>query len=301
MTTGLEESPLARESLPEHTPLGAQVIRNLGVYFAILALIGTSIAVSEMISLRRIIPSWTIVVGALGIPMLVYLTATLMIHRNARRRAKAHVATAAEPWSAAIHSIAGHDVITLAMKSSERLWAPLAERKPRPIAVVDAALTVPPPNQNAALLEEEPITPSQGGMLIAAGIFLLLGTFSLFGRGVARWWNILVFFSLAAYFLSRHPGVRNAVPVLRNTGTDLIAGPGWVRQAKSGKRWTVADSIALVMRGNSSAKQPSVVVRLIGRAGVRDVRFASANDPDFLLWWERWTTTSPRLELARDG
>jgi hypothetical protein len=83
--------------------------------------------------------------------------------------------------------------------------------------------------------------------------------------------------------------------MMRDTGRDLVAGPGWVRDRK--RRWTVADSLAIFQCTRRGRKSPGVFVRLIGPAGVRDIQFANLKNPDLAMFWERWMHPKPRLDL----
>jgi hypothetical protein len=288
------------EPLPPHIATGSERVRQFAQYLGICGLILASMTVSQMLSSRPLITRWPILAGAGLLPLLAYLIATTVGHRSARSAAARHVPEPERPWTTAIQSCIARDRTTLSKAASERVWRSLLERADRPRVVADARIAADLAKAPDALLEPESIEPSQRGMVIVASLFAVLAGISLFDGGPSRWWNITIFVALAGFFAVRHPGVRNAFPGLRNTGRDLIAGPGWVAEAKRGTRWTIDDSLLLVQCQSATTKagaSPAIMVRLIGPPGVRDIQFASSKDPDFQLLWERWTTPRPRLEF----
>lgn len=300
--------------LPPHSALGAQVVRNLGMYVLIIGLVSGSVSVRQSLAKQSLLGRPVIWLGVMAIPIFAYVIGTLIGHASAGRRAKRELAALSDhpdrahpdlAWSAAIYGCVSRDPITPFMPESARVWRSLLEgdaSSPRPIAVVDEQLREGLAESTDDLLEPESIEPSQNGMVAVAILFLVLASLSVVQGGGSRWWNLLVFGTLSAYFISRHPPVRNALPILRDTGRDLVAGPGWVAQTKQDNRWTVEDSMMLILRRGAKARRPvettPIVVRLIGPPGVRDIQFASMKDPDFRQLWERWATSKPRLDLV---
>ena len=288
------------EPLPIHSATGFQLVRNAGIYLLICFLILTSMAVSQMMNARPLVTRWPLLMAAFVLPMGIYLVVTLLGFFSTRRKAIAYAPAADRPWTTAIQACVARDSITLSKAASARVWNSLLQQPSRPSVVADARLAQRFHPAPEALLEPESIEPSQRGMVIVACLFLMLAGMSAMDAGANRWWNITVFFALSAFFLAKHPKVRNAFPGLRNTGRDLIAGPGWVTAAKQNTRWTIEDSIMLVQckaEPPKSGASPAIVVRFIGPPGIRDIQFASSADPDFQLLWQRWTTPLPRLDL----
>jgi hypothetical protein len=293
--------------LPKHSSLGSSVVRNIGGYLAIVAMVASSIAVSLVLARGSVRIPLPVLLGAAIMPTVAYLLATLIGHLSAMRSSRAERASLdgsdAHQWSARVYDCIARDPLTLSREGSARAWRAMLDASaggPRPIAIIDERLrdTLAAPTRE--LLEAESIEPSQSGLLIVSVMFLALATISIFGGLGNRSWNVVIFVTLSLYFASRHPPVRNALPILRNTGRDLIAGPGWVAQNKKGNRWTVDDSLLILFRrgARTSAAKTAIVVRLIGPPGVRDIHFASPEDPDFRMLWERWATEQPRLELG---
>lgn len=285
------------EDLPDRVELGWHIVQNLGRFGLIMALVSVSASVSTMLSNQLPMRRPVVLFAGVGVPVAIYVVLTFLFHVRSRRVSLAHRPSDQRPWTARIHAAIGRDEVRFMPGASDRAWRPLIDVAPRPIAVVDSRVAPDLPPAQSNLLEPEAVMPSEGGLLVGAAIFLVLGVVSLFGSGPSRWWNILVFFALVAYFLSRHPRVRQAVPALRGVGR-IIAGPGWVRVGSRPLLWTVEDSILLVLCKGGASGPSAVFARLVGPSGVQDITFASARDPDFLLLWERWTTTAPRLELA---
>lgn len=291
------------EPLPPHLATGFERVRQFAQYLGICGIILASMTISQMLSARPLVTRWPILAAAGLIPLLAYLIATTAGYRSTRGAAARHVPEPERPWTTAIQACVARDGTTLSKAASEQVWRSLLARSDRPRAVADARIANDLPEAPDALLEPESIEPSQRGMVIVAALFGVLAGISLFDGGPSRWWNITIFVALAGFFAVRHPAVRNAFPGLRNTGRDLIAGPGWVAEAKRGTRWTIDDSLLLVQCQSATTKpgaSPAIMVRLIGPPGVRDIQFASSKDPDFQLLWERWTTPKPRLDLG-DG
>jgi hypothetical protein len=306
--------------VPPFVPLGFVTGRMIGMMIGIVSLAFGSMMVGLMLRGSAFGAAGRAVLVGGAISMAIGVAVLLVDRHNQRRRTRAtHAALvgargSGEPSSLEraideeLHAAALRDRLALRRSGTDASWrqfrdAVAARTGSPPSTIVDASFdpkaeSLPPPA--ATLLEPEPIDESQPGMLISAAIFGGLALLSLMGRGAAggslfsQGWGTLVFVALAAYFLSRSPKVRNAIPVLRGTGRDLVAGPGWIRQ-RDGSRWTVADSTAILF---AALKNGTVVLRLIGPPGVRDLRFASAKDPDFCMLWERWTTAEPRLELT---
>jgi hypothetical protein len=309
--------------LPTVLPLGFLT----GRMFLMMALV-TSLAVGSMLVGLILrggtlgVPGRAVLLGG-AMSVGIGVTVILMGRQTVRRQVQASRAALAgrgpdgvegQPMSAEraiveeLHEAVLRDRIALRKSRTHANWLQFRETVAArtgsvPSTIVDLSYSegadpLPPPA--TTLFEPEPIDESQSGMLIPAVIFGALALLSVIeggaGRGTffSRGWGTLVFAALCVYFLSRSPKVRNAIPILRDTGRDLVAGPGWIRDRK-GSRWTVDDSTAILFA--PTTKNGALTLRLVGPSGVRDLGFASAKDPDFRMLWERWTTTEPRLEL----
>ncbi len=309
--------------LPTVVPLGFQTGRMI----LMMALV-TSLAVGSMLVGLILrggtlgIPGRAVLLGgamSVGIGVTVMLIGRQTVRRQVQTSRAARAGTGSDgvegqPMSAEraiveeLHAAILRDRIALRKSGGHANWLRFRETVAArtgsaPSTIVDAVYgegTNPLPQPATTLIEPEPIDESQSGMLFPAAIFGVLALFSVMeggtGRGTlfSRGWGTLVFAALCVYFVSRSPKVRNAIPILRDTGRDLVAGPGWIRD-RTGSRWTIADSTAILFA--PTTKHGAVTLRLVGPHAVRDLRFASVKDPDFRMLWERWTTTEPRLEL----
>lgn len=261
-----------------------------------IALIAASMYVSAM--LKGGVPSRYIAIGA-GIAALVYAVVVLFVIGSRRAGAVAYIRDHASPWGVAVAECTRDAKAFWSESRVDATWRRLLDRPDRPRTIVDSELaeviaTIP---MHADLLEPEPIAQSERGLLIPAALFLWLAVTSYFDRRPDIWWRVIVFSGLSIWFLSRVPEIRNRVPLLRETGRDLVAGPGWLRR-RDGLRWTAADSMAIVMRQAHRGRPKGVIIRFIGPIGVRDVSFASVGTRDFALLWQRWMHPQPRLDLS---
>lgn len=273
-------------SLPPHSQLGGLRGWQLLIPVAIVLLITIEWARTGRVN----------AIVFIGAALAIGLFIRLAIKFTHARRDKAETKRlgASAPWHAAISSASVDAEGLWLPKRIEERWKRLMLDRPPP-ALVDAELA---PSVGAiplseSLLEPEPINQSARGallILIVMLFFALQHTFESTGRA---WWRGLFFWAAAIVVALQIPAIRDRIPGLRSEGGDLVAGPGWLRDRT--RRWTVADSTAIVFRTRES--RPGVVVRFIGPAGVRDVQFAGVDNPDFALLWERWMHLVPRLDL----
>ena len=237
------------------------------------------------------------VVLAVFVSVLVSI-GLFVVPRAARRRASKLLAEGPSDWSRAIIGCAVAGSTFESEGSLAARWRALLDRAGRPRTVLHAELvpSVRGIELRPELLEPEAINQSQYGAMVIAVMFGWFAVMNGLNFQVGGWWKSLLFGSVAVVFLLRVPRIRDRIPMLRDTGRDLVAGPGWLRDRRS-RRWTVADSMAIVFRTHKGRTKPGVIVRFIGPAGVRDVSFENAANPDFALLWERWMHPRPRLDL----
>lgn len=198
------------------------------------------------------------------------------------------------PWHATVATASVESARLWLAPSIQARWQRLLLDRP-PTVLLDEVLapTMMELRAPEALLEPEPINQSMREALLFAGIMAFFALQNTFTSGAQTWWRAIVFWLAAGVFALQVPAIRDRIPGLRQEGQDLVAGPGWLRDRT--RRWTVADSTAIVFRTRD--RKPGVVIRFIGPQGVRDVQFASPDNPDLRLLWERWTHPQPRLEL----
>jgi hypothetical protein len=294
---GVVVSPLP---LPE--VLGGRIVRQMATVAGIMGLMLTSMWVSLVLSggLQRTVRAATI--GA-GIAFVIYAVVTLIRASRRGHRADEFIAECGAPWGVAVAECARDAPAFGSRAAADDVWRRLLLRPGCPRVLVDETLApkIAAIPIVAELLEPEPIAESKRGMLVPAFVFVWLTGMSFLDRRPDIWWRLVVYPLLAIWFFSRVPAIRDRIPLLRATGRDLVAGPGWLRR-KDDRRWCSNDSLAIVMRSTHrhrrSKRATGVVVRFVGPVGVRDVTFASVATRDFELLWQRWTHPNPRYDLT---
>lgn len=287
--------------LPSHAPLAGRVLWQALTAFGIIAAVAVSIWVG--LALKGSSPrSWLMLLAGAGISAFVSVCYLAFAAAARRRNAIRAIEENASPWGVAVAECTRDARALWPRERVDETWRSLLRRPDRPRAVVDEELTpaiaaIPRPSQ---LLEPEPVSQSERGMLVPAVVFLVLGGSAFVDRGGDVWWRMIIFLSLSVYFFSRVPAIRDRIPILRATGLDLVAGPGWLRR-RDGRRWSGRDSVLIVMRSGdgpeASRSKPGIVVRLVGPIGVRDLTFSGASDPQFATLWQRWMHPVPRYDL----
>ncbi len=286
--------------LPFRERLGGMtwMVAARGVGIACLALLGATLS---LLLLRRTPPTWVLV--AIGASMVfgAGLGLTLRTLRRRRRSRSYRDAAHSAIGDAVAERISIRDSIT-AKAIIDARWRELLGLdygvSPRPLAIVDQnlAIDIHALPIRSELLEAEPINESNWGNRALLSLFLWLGLTRAIGQNRGDWFFAGLFLAMAAWMALRIPCIRDRIPLLQDTGRDLVAGPGWLRD-KKGRRWRVDDSIVLVLSGRRRRKSRGVYLRFIGPAGVRDVSFEQMKNRDLALLWERWMHPSPRLEL----
>ncbi|MBL9149105.1 MAG: hypothetical protein JNM94_10470 [Phycisphaerae bacterium] len=288
--------------LPLQETLGGRVLAQVATVVGVAMLVLASMWVSAALSggLMRTVRSSAI--GA-GIGLAIYVVVTLVRAFTRKGRADDFIKECGAPWGVAVAECA-RDAPTFGTRAAaDDVWRRLLARPDRPRVLVDEKLApkIAEIPIVANLLEPEPIAESKRGMLAPAFVFLWLTGMSFLDRRPDIWWRLIVFPLLSIWFFTRVPAIRDRIPLLRATGRDLVAGPGWLRR-KDDRRWNASDSIAIVMRsthrGRRSDRAMGVVVRFVGPIGVRDVTFASVSTADFELLWQRWMHPHPRYDLS---
>ena len=149
------------------------------------------------------------------------------------------------------------------------------------------------------LPEPEPVLASSKRRISNVVISIILAAIALglsfFNGGLIC--LILGFFFLASGLLPLPP-VRRVIRHFRRDSRGLIAGPGFAVGSK-GQIWNTHDSVAIIRAAQlRPSRFSSVYLQLIGPAGCKQMSFGSISDPDFLCFWQRWTHSEPRPELA---
>lgn len=155
------------------------------------------------------------------------------------------------------------------------------------------------------LLEPEEIghtfTAQQLFALIVPLYFCAKATFSMIrSDSLSYLWAIVCgisFLVLAAMALSWFTSVLGErFAALKTTRGLVRAGPGWVDD-RSGRRWTVEDSV-MIIRAVSHAKKARYQAILLGPKGAITIPVGRCDGTAFINLWQRWTTPLPRLDLA---
>ena len=76
----------------------------------------------------------------------------------------------------------------------------------------------------------------------------------------------------------------------------VSAGPGWVDD-RTGRRWTVEDSV-MIVQALSPAKKPNYQAIMLGPQGAVALPIGRGDGPEVIDLWQRWTTPEPRVDLA---
>jgi len=297
---GDDDAEVPTVALPLLRPLGSwPLLRDMGV----LIVVQTSILVVILL----LNPAILIMTVAACFPVVVLSTPLIvagvrfvraerdrLAAQSAAKRIIADPLTNA-PSRALAQCLIGRPTFISAKAEGQRWLEAIASMTPTPRALVapGMALQVRSLGRTERFLEPHEIEPGSlgshllGGVVanaVVAGFFLALGL---------RWIGAIMAF-VALVTLLRVPFIWYRLPISRSGRKSLLAGPGWLRDPK-GRIWTIRDSTILVV---PAAEQGGVMVRLIGPAGVRDVRFGSAADPEFTALWRLWTHRDPRPELA---
>ncbi len=287
--------------LPPLPQLGGFTIATVGK-----VLVGLGLAISAWVvafSITRRTPA----PGVLGLMIVIALTTmalTLVLKGTTIRRRLRLAVAEGEPIVGRIVACADFGDVLRPMSTIQARWQRLLGEgqlgAQRPRAVVDreiaagvASLSIP-----TDLIEPEIINESDIGNRIAAAMFTVFGVQRLIPPLNQDWpWGVF-FLCMALVMMARIPAIRDRIPLLRDFGSNVVAGPGWVRDRR-GRLWRADDSVAIItaMRQRRS-KRRGVRVRLVGPMGVRDVRFERTDNADLRVFWERWMHASPRPEFA---
>ena len=189
-----------------------------------------------------------------------------------------------------------------ATNGSERLDDDSAAGSPQVRAIVDRVLRkeIQQIELTESLIEEESIgsTTGRGGALIAAVILSVAVVYAAVSKGdifLLLYW--LVFCTI---FVFPHISFfREHIPLLRLYSTEILAGPGWLRDLANVRRWTIDNSMLLVHLSGRRVLGP-IWLHIIGPAGIQALVFSSARDPEFVRLWQRWMHPNPRLELIAE-
>ncbi len=92
---------------------------------------------------------------------------------------------------------------------------------------------------------------------------------------------------------------REHIPLLRLYSTEILAGPGWLRDLANVRQWTIDNSMMLVQLQGRRVLGP-IWLHVIGPAGIQTLFFGSARDLGFVRLWQRWMHPNPRLELIAE-
>lgn len=181
-------------------------------------------------------------------------------------------------------------------------WASLANRMKaegieRPRTIVARALSdrLAPIERPAHFMEPEPILPSSHfgpGMTIAIiGLYVFNALLQFF---MGQYVGVALWLVAGGFFAALIPPIRDALRQFWDSGGNIVAGQGWVRD-KRGRVWTTADAMLMILSLSGSSAIGTV---LTGPAGVTMLSFMSERDPDFIKLWQRWNHPDPRPELA---
>ncbi|MFO0828382.1 MAG: hypothetical protein U0572_09545 [Phycisphaerales bacterium] len=283
--------------LPPHLTVGGWSWRLVARFAFSIAIMGLGITLTLFSRGKRLpldVGILAMVIAAVG-----FLLSRFLAPISRARRMRRYTERFASPWGGSIARLQCEISALESTPAIEARWKSLLTRDDRARAVVDASIAqvLAKVTLRDDLLEPEAINQSARGAAFACGMFVYFAALKALDYKSGDWWLVVVYLFGAMVFLLRVPKVRDAVPMLRDTGRDLVAGPGWLRDKKS-RRWTVDDSIAIVQRTRKGRKRPGVWVRMIGPAGVRDFQFASFDNPDLAMFWERWMHPKPRLDLV---
>lgn len=273
-------------------------------------LFGVGIAVGMMaivfLLMRRTPP--LAVLGVMALVMFSVWSIVLIVSQNvARRRRERLYGVHPTPLTRAIlDAVQPFDVFKPTSIIDARWKRLLAEVNPpgtptwrRTVIDRSIAETLVEVPLTGDLLEPESINESDFANRFSAAMFLVFGIQRLMPPVTPEWWWGIFFLGMSVVMTLRIPAVRDRIPILRDILVDVVAGPGWV-QDRRGRRWTVENSIALIVLPSTRRRRRGVRVRLIGPDGVRDLRFERADNIDFRLLWERWMHRRPRLDLLAD-
>lgn len=149
------------------------------------------------------------------------------------------------------------------------------------------------------LPEPEPVLASSKRKISNIVISLILAAAAL---SLALLFGEMICFTVGLIFLASGllplPPVRRLVRQFRRDSKGLIAGPGFAVSSK-GQIWNTEDSVAVIRAAQlRPSRSASVYLQLIGPAGCKQMAFGSTSDPDFLCFWQRWTHSEARPELA---
>lgn len=273
-------------------------------------LFGIGLAISAWVvafSLTRRTPS----PGVLGLMVTIALTTMLLVvvlkGTSARRRLRIAAAEGDPVVVKIVQCVRFADAIRPMAEVAAR-WqtllpdGQLAAKRPRVVIDRMVAASVAEIPLQHDLLEPEIINESDFGNRIAAIMFLFFGVQRLIPPLNRDWpWGVF-FLCMAVVMAARIPAIRDRIPLLRDFGSNIIAGPGWVRDRR-GRQWRFDDSVAIITpmrrrRSLRSSQRRGVRVRLVGPMGVRDVRFERTDNADLRVFWERWMHQAPRPEFA---
>lgn len=150
-----------------------------------------------------------------------------------------------------------------------------------------------------SLIEEESIGPTIGREgLIAAVILTVAVVSAAVSKGdvfLLLYWLVFCTIFVFPYFSF----FREHIPLLRLYSTEILAGPGWLRDHANVRRWTIENSMLLLHLPGRRVLGP-IWLHIIGPAGIQTLVFGRARDPEFVRLWQRWMHPNPRLELIAE-
>ncbi len=173
------------------------------------------------------------------------------------------------------------------------------EGVPSAITIVDASIidAVRSIERPAVFVEPEPfrqLLEARSWRLMCWVLITLLFTWHLFSSlAQSDWIGVAISAPLAWVFGTT---ALEAFGVSLYESSTPIMGMGVFIDARN-RRWSVLDSCAYFYR-IGSARAATFVVELIGPAGLHTMYFRGADDPAFMMFWQRWMHPHPRPDLV---
>lgn len=297
---GEDDAAVVTISTPLLRPIGSwALLRDIGLLLLVqVAVLGAMLAVDPIV----VIASVSTCVPALILlaPTIIAVVRFIRAERDRMTAQRAAQRIIADPSStdasrAIVRCLVDRPIFISHDKEALRWMDAVASLAPKPLALVAPALAleVRSLGRTERFLEPHPIQPGAiGSQMLGAAVTNAAIAGILFVIG-ARWFAIIMAF-VAIVTLVRVPFIWYRLPLTRSGRRSFVAGPGCLRDPKD-RTWTVRDSTILI---TPAAEQGGVLVRLIGPAGVRDIRFLSPADPEFIALWRLWTHRDPRPELV---
>ncbi len=297
---GVDDREVITATLPLLRPLGSgPLVRQ----FALLM----SMQVAVIVVMFLINPMLLFTFGALCFPAIMLLSPTIVAvarfvraERDRLAGAKAARRILADPTSdPASRAIAAclESTPTFASNRTESArWArTIGAIAPRPVAIVAPALAlhVRQLGRTERFLEPHAIQPGAAGGQTLVGALITAASAGFFLLVGIRWLAIVLGIAALASAV-RLPFIWYRLPMARSGRRSLLVGPGWARDP-AGHVWTVRDATMIIA---PATDRGGIFARLVGSAGVRDVAFATAADPEFTALWRLWTHLDPRPDLS---